>query len=188
MRDATQTRERIETEALRLFVEKGVSETTTRDIAKAAGVSEGGIYVHFHSKDGLVRELFRRHYTAYGGQLAALAAQGGSVKSRLDRIVHAFCELFDRDPLLFRFLLLVQHDQLNRLEPNGTNPVEVLRSLILQGMKSGEIRKTDPDLMTAIVMGIVLQPATFKAYGRIRKSFRRMADELSETCWRALPK
>ena len=41
------TRDRIEQAAVRLFVEKGVAETTVRDIARAVGLSEGALYRHF---------------------------------------------------------------------------------------------------------------------------------------------
>lgn len=46
-------RARIRDAALRLFAERGVSGATTRDIARAAGVSAGLIRHHFGSKDGL---------------------------------------------------------------------------------------------------------------------------------------
>ncbi len=38
------TRECIETEALRLFVERGVAETSIRDIAHAVGVTDGAAW------------------------------------------------------------------------------------------------------------------------------------------------
>lgn len=46
-------RARIRDAALRLFAERGVGGATTRDIAKAAGVSAGLIRHHFGSKEGL---------------------------------------------------------------------------------------------------------------------------------------
>ena len=65
----TNTRERIEHEAIRLFVEKGVGETAVRDIARAVEMSEGALYRHFASKEQLVWTLFERHYVAFAHQL-----------------------------------------------------------------------------------------------------------------------
>ena len=54
MRDATNTRTKIQQQALRLFVEKGVTETSVRDLAQAAGIAEGALYRHYASKADLV--------------------------------------------------------------------------------------------------------------------------------------
>ena len=50
------TRERIITEAMRLFAERGYRGTTVGDIEQAAGLSPraGGLYKHFASKDEVV--------------------------------------------------------------------------------------------------------------------------------------
>src|SRR5271154_1963365 len=43
--------------ALPLFARQGYAETTTRDLAKAAGVSEPLLYKHFPGKEALYREI-----------------------------------------------------------------------------------------------------------------------------------
>ena len=69
----TDTRDRIEKAAIRLFVDKGVTETSVRDIARAVDISEGALYRHFVSKDELVWAVFERHYVEFAGRLDALA-------------------------------------------------------------------------------------------------------------------
>lgn len=54
---AEQTRQHILSTALRLFVERGVSGTSTRRIAQEAGVSEGLIFHHFPRKRDLLAGL-----------------------------------------------------------------------------------------------------------------------------------
>ena len=43
--------------ALPLFARKGFAETTTKDLARAAGVSEPLLYKHFPSKEALYTEI-----------------------------------------------------------------------------------------------------------------------------------
>src|SRR2546426_11032025 len=43
--------------ALPLFARKGFAETTTKELAKAAGVSEPLLYKHFPSKEALYLEI-----------------------------------------------------------------------------------------------------------------------------------
>lgn len=50
------TRERIVEAARNLFAEKGFDRTTTAEIARKAGISEGTIYRHFKSKKELLME------------------------------------------------------------------------------------------------------------------------------------
>ncbi len=52
--------------ALQLFAEDGVDATPTSKIAKTAGVSEGLIFRHFGSKDGLLKAILE-----YGGERVA---------------------------------------------------------------------------------------------------------------------
>jgi AcrR family transcriptional regulator len=57
---AQQTKERIFETAMRLFAEKGYSETTLRDIAAEANISLGLTYRYFARKEDLVFELYER--------------------------------------------------------------------------------------------------------------------------------
>jgi len=161
------TKARIEAAALRLFVEQGVDATGIRDIAEAVGLSDGALYRHFPSKDELVWRLFRGGFAGFAAELEHLASTERRAQRQIEAMVRGLCALYDADSLLFRFLLLVQHGQLHRVKPGMANPVESVRAVIARGMKQGEIASGDPDLATAMVMGLVLQTATFKVYGRI---------------------
>ncbi|TNF20020.1 MAG: TetR/AcrR family transcriptional regulator, partial [Pseudomonadales bacterium] len=48
------TRERIVSEADRLFYERGYEHTSFADIADAVGISRGNFYYHFKSKDEIL--------------------------------------------------------------------------------------------------------------------------------------
>ena len=180
------TRDRIQRAAIELFVEKGVDATTVRDVARAVGISEGALYRHFTSKEALVWELFERHYVPFAGRLEALAAAEPTARGRLAAMIRGFCHAHDEDPLLFRFLLFVQHGQLGRLAPGSPTPVDAVRAVIAQGIASKEIPRQDPDLATALVFGIVLQPVTFAAYGRLPSSLTLQCDRLVAASWAAV--
>src|SRR6478735_7069711 len=51
--------------------------------------------------------------------------------------------------------------------PDGTpNPVNVVREVIAQAIKAGEIPRRNADLAAAAAIGVVMQPAAYKVYGR----------------------
>ncbi|RMG55763.1 MAG: TetR/AcrR family transcriptional regulator [Bacteroidetes bacterium] len=53
----TEKQQRILEAALRLFAQEGYAATSTSKVAKAAGVSEGLIFRHFQSKEGLLQAI-----------------------------------------------------------------------------------------------------------------------------------
>lgn len=59
--EAEATRLHILLKALELFSEKGISNTSLTEVAKAAGVTRGAIYWHFKNKWDLFDELWERY-------------------------------------------------------------------------------------------------------------------------------
>ena len=182
----TDTRDRIEQAAIRLFVEKGVTETSVRDIARAVGLSEGALYRHFVSKDELVWAVFERHYVEFAGRLDTLAKGEATARGKLAAMIRGFCHAHDENPTLFRFLLFVQHGQLSKLAPGTPTPVDAVRAVIERGIASKELPVQPPDFATALVFGIVLQPVTFAAYGRLPSTMGSMSDRLVAAAWAAV--
>jgi AcrR family transcriptional regulator len=182
----TDTRDRIEKAAVGLFVEKGVAETSVRDIARAVDISEGALYRHFVSKDELVWAAFERHYVAFAARLDALAKAETTAKARLAAMIRGFCHAHDEDPTLFRFLLFVQHGQLSKLAGDTPTPVTVMHAMLARAIADGEIPAQNVNLASALAMGIVLQPMTFAAYGRLPQAQAPNAERLTAAAWAAV--
>jgi AcrR family transcriptional regulator len=78
--------------AARLFVQYGYDKTAVADIARAAGISKGAIYLHFQSKDALLEALIRRETERYAASwLAGIDAdpQGGTIGGMYKNILVA---------------------------------------------------------------------------------------------------
>jgi AcrR family transcriptional regulator len=182
----TDTRNRIESAALRLFVDKGVAETTVRDIAQAVGISDGALYRHFVSKDQLVWLLFERHYVEFAGRLKALADAESTTRARLAAMIRGFCRAHDENAVLFRFMLFAQHGQLGKLSAETPTPVNAVHTVVVQGLAAGELPAQDADLATALVFGVVLEPAQFAAYGRGPSELQTVSERLVAAAWAAV--
>jgi AcrR family transcriptional regulator len=186
MRDGSKTKELIARTSLHLFVEKGITETTIRDIAAAAGIAEGTLYRHYESKDQLAWELFSENYLAFARELDRVQAGYDRLKDKLAAMIRRFCAFFDQDPVLFSYLLLAQHHQLKKVTPEMQTAVTVLQKVIAQGMAQGEVAEMEVELAAAMVLGVVLQVAVFKAYNRINQDLSQLSDTLVDTCWQVL--
>ena len=58
-----------------------------------------------------------------------------------------------------------------------------VRDVIVAGMRAGDLPEQDPDLATALVLGVVLQPVTFSAYGRLPATLGPIAERLVAAAW-----
>jgi AcrR family transcriptional regulator len=164
---ATDVKSRIDRAAIELFALRGVDGVSIADIAAAAQVSQGALYRHYRSKDELAARLFADAYRAAGADLAAICVAEPGFVRRIAAMVAHFCALFDSDAARFRFMLLAQHDLLPDIEEAGLSPAAVIERTVADAVASGELRAVDPAAAAAVIMGIVLQTALFRLYGRI---------------------
>jgi hypothetical protein len=100
-------------------------------------------------------------------------------------MVRFICGFFDREWDLARFLLLEQHVRLKTYS-GAANPVDIVHDVLAEGMCRGEVRKLDGVLATALVMGPVIQAATFRTYGRLTRPLSDAADEIAQAIWAAM--
>lgn len=178
MRDGTNTRKKLERCALTLFVKKGVTATTIKDIANDADIAEGTLYRHYQSKEELAQSLFINAYDEVAHQVQKLAAQQPTFEQKLKAMVKFFCEKYDEDPILFNYLLLVQHTQLKAVTERELNAHALLVSLFNEAMRKKELTTRDPHFCASVVLGIVLQAAISRVYGRIKRSMMADVDDL----------
>jgi AcrR family transcriptional regulator len=173
MRDGSQTRARIEMEAVKLFARKGIDATSVRDIAQAAGVAEGALYRHYPSKEALAREVFLDHYAALAVDVLAIGIGEAPFELRVAALVQRFAALFDDNQALFTFILVDQHRHLREVPAAPeVNAVEAVKLVFVRAMEAGEIPNGDAELITALTLGAVVQPAIFRMYGRLDQPLR----------------
>ena len=186
MSKAADTKAKLERTALLLFVRHGVTETTTKEIAAAASIAEGTIYRYFPSKEQLALDLFLRHHRSLAEALRAAHRPHKTLRAKLDAIVRCYCEWADRDWTQFAYHLLVQHLFLSQVPADLPNPVIVVRDVVNHAMRAGEIPKRNVDLAAAAAMGVVLQAAIYKVYGRFTGPLSAHANFFCDAAWAVL--
>ncbi len=81
--EAAQTRQRIVTAASEAFRKNGIVATGLNDLMSAAGLTHGGFYKHFESKDQLVAEACAEAVKTILEMLAATSEKGGAAAAYL---------------------------------------------------------------------------------------------------------
>jgi AcrR family transcriptional regulator len=177
-------RERIKREAMRLFVEHGVDAVSMRDIADAVGMKAPSLYAHFRSREALIGDLFHAGYAEYGRHLAEAAAAQTGFRQQLEAMIRTVCALHAQDELLFNFVLLTQHGFLREVSSDDRNPVEIICRLVAGAMQAGEIPPGNAALIAGAIIGVIVQAATFRLYGRLTCGLAELTDEIVALCLR----
>jgi AcrR family transcriptional regulator len=182
-----QVKERIAAAALHLFAERGVDATPMPLIAEEAGVAVGSLYRYYANKEELVTRLYADNYRRLAEELGRVQSAERSTHDKIVAMAHFICGFFDREWDLARFLLLEQHMRLKNYD-GLANPVDIVCHVVADGMRDGDLRPLDPMLAAALVMGPVIQAATFRTYGRLTGPLAEVADQIVCGIWAAVAK
>ncbi len=170
---------KLERGALNLFAEHGVDGVSTREIAQAAGVSEGAIYKHFKSKEVLAQHLFE----AIHEKLYALVEEQLDAAESFDdgvlRVVKTYCKAADEDPTLFEYHLTHMFRFGVRHFPGRPDPTTLIAKRIQDAIDNGACPPGDPEIKAAAALGVVLQPAAHRMAGRFTGTMTDHADKFA---------
>ena len=182
----TSVKEVIDRAALELFVKQGVTETSIKDIARQAGVSQGAMYNHYVSKEELAWTLWSENFAEIGNELRQRARENKDLAAKLRSMIRLVFERFDQDWMLVTFVFLTRHQFLSRVTPRMENPYISFRSVISVAMRSGQLPRQDVDLATSMVTGAIIQVIDNKILGRIGGRLATAADKVAAACIRFL--
>ena len=161
------TKARIERAALKLFAARGVDGVSIKDIASACDISDGAMYRHFKSKESLAHTLFQAIHARLLGMLREKAAPDAGLEATVRTVVTAYCELAEQDPAAFAYHLTARNTVLARAGDGGADPSSLMAQRVAAAITAGEIPAGDPELKSAMALGVVLQAAEYRLYGRI---------------------
>ena len=165
--DADTGKGRIERAALHLFSESTIEGVSTKRIATAAEVSEGLLYRHYKSKEDLARALMLAIHNRLTDMIQTTATTDIPLEDKIRRIVVDYCHIADADWDLFRYHILHLHRFPRLSEHPKKSPHGAAVTLLQAAMTDGEIPSEDANLLAAMALGVVLQPAQTKVLGAI---------------------
>ncbi len=131
--------------AQKLFVEKGIEQTTIRNIANAIEYSIGTVYVYFKDKNEILHELHTQGFKQLGGEMRVLFNVSDPFErlKALGRVYLQFAvENSDMYDLMFNLKAPIEFlDSLNKENWNeGKATFDVLRSTVKECMDKGHFK------------------------------------------------
>ncbi len=144
--------------ATELFARQGFSGTTTRQIARQAGINEAIIFRHFPTKEELYWAVIDSQCQVRGGRarFEELLASGLPDAQLLTTFVEY---LLSREVTLTRLLLftaLENHGLADRFfRTHVARYFELLADYVRQGIAEGRFRDVNPELAARALLGMV---------------------------------
>lgn len=167
------TRERIVEAAERVMRSKGLARSTTKEIAREAGYSEGAIYKHFESKEELFICVLTERLPPFVEMVQELPGRVGEedlgdVLGEVGSAALAFYgESFPMSASIFSEPgLLAKHREEIRKRGAGPQKANEALSAYLEGERNlGRVREdADPESAAAMLLGACFQRAFFKSF------------------------
>jgi AcrR family transcriptional regulator len=152
------TKERLVTEAMRLFSEQGYQATSISQIEKAAGLVPGcgALYNHFKSKEavlaaGIDRQLDRRRAMH---DISALFAGQGDLRTELTLLGRYLMRVLDRESQFLQVAARTPADQSPRLSDAYAALIDGLYSELGDWVRGCARNLNDADARRVAIVGI----------------------------------
>jgi TetR/AcrR family fatty acid metabolism transcriptional regulator len=161
----TSKRERILRGAVDVFAEFGYFNAKVAQIAKAAGVADGTIYLYFDGKEDLLITIFREHTRSYLHSLEQHLANINRAEERLRVAMRHHLETLGKD----RALAVVSQVELRHSlkfmslfsQQEVADYLNVIRKIVEQGQLDGSFRRNvHPQLAAKAIFGILDEMVT----------------------------
>jgi TetR/AcrR family fatty acid metabolism transcriptional regulator len=181
----TSKRERILRAATDVFARNGYFNAKVSEIAKAAGVADGTIYLYFDGKEDLLVTIFREHTRNYLQSLEREMATINRAEERLRVAIRHHLETLGRDRALaivaqvelrhsLKFMSLLSQQEV-------ADYLNMLRKLVEHGQADGKFRRTlHPQLVAKSVFGILDEMVTSWILSEKEYNLGDQADQIAD--------
>jgi len=146
--------------AAHVFAEKGYANTTTKEIAAAADIAEGTLYLYFGGKREILLTIVHQTQTT----IEAMFREAGELRGRQDVVdlVEKGYELLLSDLPFTRTLLLESWiDEVilqSFLLENLQRISQQVKGYVIQHMEEGGFRAMDPGMVTRMILAMFIAP------------------------------
>ncbi len=141
--------------ALRVFAEKGVDATKIHEIAEAAGIAKGTIYLYFNNKEEIFQSILKLHSSMMESNITSLLSESNDPEEQLKQLIlrsvedakHSHPEI-----ILDVWSTMIRNPQQLGLGKELHHFQEIISQLLNDGIQQGVFREMDT---MAVAMGIL---------------------------------
>jgi AcrR family transcriptional regulator len=157
---------------LKLLSEGGVEALSLRGAAQLAGVSHAAPYRHYKDKEALLAAIGERGFRILKASMLAELEQSSATRAH-DKVAAlglGYLAFATQHPAYFQLIfngMMNRPDTPDELRAAGMDAFEVLHSTVAAGIRAGELRQADTDVMAFTCWSLIHGFATLVTNGAI---------------------
>jgi TetR/AcrR family fatty acid metabolism transcriptional regulator len=178
--------------AVKVFAKSGFHATRVSEVAKAAGVADGTIYLYFKSKEELLVSLFEDRVQKLLQFMKDELPKEPTAAGRLRALVHMQLGLLEGERELAEVITVILRQSTRLMkefaQPHFNAYLEAIAGIIADGQSRGEFRKDVSPIIAARAIFGALDGITLTwALGRAEQgALARAATQLGDLLLRGL--
>lgn len=146
--------------AILLFTTRGYAATSVREIVEMAGVTKPALYYHFESKEGIYLAIMDELVKTAEHVVEASSAGVGTARERIQGFLTHVFQHFERRRAEVRMINSVFWGPAQGVPPFDFETFhrmfhDFVRAAVVEGIASGELRPSDPELVTLTIVGVL---------------------------------
>lgn len=163
-----------------LFAQKGFHNTTTKEIARAADVSEGSIYNYFENKEDILFGVIENIVTEELQNMRLIPSlEEDPVEYLFSRFIHQKEKVAKKNPIIQSILaeIIFNVELRQRYVSQFLNPImDQVSAHLKSRIELGQIRDFPPQHLTRILVSVI-----FGLY-----FYEMLEDDITKNCWEEL--
>ncbi len=147
----------------KLFAKKGFHLTTLEEIAKSANLAKGTIYLHFLNKVDLFISIIERKLDVLLKKIREEIRKEKTSVEKIKKAIKVHLSFLEQNKNFFRILQSLSGEYKREMEKELTERVikkntaylGIIRNLIQEGIKEGQIKPLDAHKLSVMLVGVV---------------------------------
>ncbi len=144
--------------AVRLFRERGFHNTSTRDVAKATGMSAGALYQYIEQKEDLLVLILQKIIRTYEAKLFPLTDGTEPARHRFQDAIHIYYRLLDENSekidLFFHEYANLSPETKRYIAENDARVFQAIHTIVEQRVAEEGLPAVDTRFLTHNIMSM----------------------------------
>lgn len=180
MIDCSSSEDKIKAAAKRVFILKGFSGCTSREIARESGMNVALVNYYFRSKDKLFQIIFQTVLEEFMLSMYSVFSSDAPLQDKIKVLIEREYDFISKNPEIPGFII----NELSRENKESSEVVEMLNKISASGvMKQAEEAQQRGEMRKIDIIGISLLVTSNCQYPFIAKSLIKKMHGLSDNAY-----